>query len=189
MYVYHIIEAIQIAKNKGLTIPIIYNSNGYENVETLKLLEGLIDVYLPDFKYYNNELAKKYSGISNYFEITTKAIKEMEKQVGLPKFDESGMITKGIIVRHLILPNYIMNSKNILKWIKNNLREGVYVSIMAQYFPTYKAKESDKLNRKLNYKEYKEIENYLYSLDLKNGYIQDLGKNEEKYVPNFEENN
>lgn len=105
MYVYHIIEAIKLAKSNGLKIPIIYNSNGYENIETLKLLEGYIDVYLPDFKYANNELGRKYSNINNYFEVTSKAITEMYKQVGTPQLDENGIIKRGLIIRHLILPN------------------------------------------------------------------------------------
>ena len=186
MYVYQIIEAIKIAKSKGLSIPIIYNSNGYENVDTIKLLNGYIDVYLPDLKYYSNELSKKYSKVDNYFEIATKAIKEMYKQVGKAQFDKNGLIKKGVIIRHLILPNHIQNTKNILKWIKNNIPNDIYVSIMAQYFPTYKAKEDDLINRKLNKKEYKQVLNYLYSLDLENGYIQDLGEHEEEYVPNFD---
>ena len=157
MYVYHIIEAIKIAKEKGLKIPIIYNTNGYENVETIKMLKGYIDVYLPDFKYYNNEIAKKYSGIENYYEITSKAIKEMISQVGNPIFDENGIIQKGVIIRHLILPNYMQNTKNVLKYIKENIGEDTYVSVMAQYFPTYKAKQDEKLNRKINIKEYKRI--------------------------------
>ena len=185
MYVYHIIEAIKLAKQQGLSIPFIYNSNGYENIETLKLLKGYIDIYLPDFKYYNNELAKKYSNIDNYFEITTNAIQEMYNQVGSPKFDEKGLIKSGVIIRHLVLPNYIENTKHVLKWIKENMEKDIYVSIMAQYFPTYKAKEIDKLNRKINREEYKKVEKYLYTLNIENGYIQELGKHEEEYVPNF----
>ena len=185
MYVYHIIEAIKIAKSKGLKIPIIYNSNGYENVETIKLLDGYIDVYLPDFKYYNDELGRKYSNVNNYFEVTSKAIQEMYKQVGAPKLDENGIIQKGVIIRHLILPNEIENSKNVLKWIINNIGKEVYVSIMAQYFPTYKAKEIKGLDRKINKAEYEEIENYVYELGIENGYMQDLGEHEEEYVPNF----
>ena len=185
IYVYQIIEAIKIARKKGLKIPIIYNSNGYENLETIKKLEGYIDVYLPDLKYYYNELGEKYSKVKNYFEIATKAIKEMYKQVGTPEIDEKGIIKKGIIIRHLVLPNHIENTKRILKWIKTNLGKKVYVSVMAQYFPTYKAMQSD-LNRKLTKEEYKEIENYLYKLDLENGYIQELGEHEEEYVPNWE---
>ena len=186
MYVFQIIEAIKIAKSKGLNIPIIYNSNGYENVETIKLLDGYIDVYLPDLKYYSNELSKKYSKVDNYFETATKAIKEMYRQVGKAKFDENGLIKKGVIIRHLVLPNHIQNTKNILKWISDNMPNDIYVSVMAQYFPTYKAKEDNLINRKLNKKEYNEVLNYLYSLDLENGYIQELGEHEEEYVPDFD---
>ncbi len=185
MYAFQIIEAIKIARRNGLHIPIIYNSNGYESIETLKALEGYIDVYLPDFKYYRNDIAKKYSGIDHYFEITTSAICEMQRQVGKPVFDEKGIVQKGLIIRHLVLPNHIQNSKLVLKWIKENMEEGTYVSVMAQYFPTYHAKEDPLLNRKLTKKEYAQIEQYLYLLDLENGYIQELGEHEEEYVPDF----
>ena len=186
-YVPQIIEAIKIARKKGLNIPIIYNTNGYEEIETLKMLEGYIDVYLPDLKYYDNELSKKYSNIDNYFEIATKAIKEMYRQVGNPILDDRGIIQKGLMIRHLVLPNNIENSKKILKWLKENIDENVYIDIMAQYFPTYKAKNVQELNRKLNKKEYEEIEDYVYKLDIKNGYMQDLGEHEEEYVPKWED--
>lgn len=186
MYVYQIIEAIKFAKSKGLNIPIIYNSNGYENIETIKLLDGYIDVYLPDLKYYSNEMSKKYSKVDNYFETATRAIKEMYSQVGKAKFDENGLIKRGVIIRHLVLPNHIQNSKNILKWISENMPSDVYVSVMSQYFPTYKAKNDDLISRKLTKKEYKEVFNYLYSLNLENGYIQELGSHEEEYVPDFD---
>ena len=185
MYVYQIIEAIKIARKNGLKIPIIYNSNGYENVETIKMLNGYIDVYLPDLKYYTNELSKKYSNVDNYFEVATNAIKEMYSQVGNAIFDDNGIIQKGVIIRHLVLPNHIQNTKNIFKWINENMPKDIYVSVMAQYFPTYKAKNDSLINRKLNKKEYKEVFNYLYSLDLQNGYIQELGSHEEEYVPDF----
>lgn len=186
MYVYQIIEAIKIARKNGLKIPIIYNSNGYESIDTIKLLNGYIDVYLPDLKYFTNNLSKKYSNIDNYFEIATKAITQMYCQVGNAVFDNNGIIQKGVIIRHLVLPNHIQNTKNILKWIKDNMPNDICISIMAQYFPTYKAKNDNLINRKLNKKEYKEVLNYLYSLDLKNGYIQDLESHEEEYVPNFD---
>ena len=185
MYAYQIIEAIKIAKNNGLKIPIIYNTNSYENVETIKALKGYIDVYLPDLKYYNNEIAIKYSKAPNYFKIATDAILEMINQVGSPKFDENGIIKNGVIIRHLVLPGHILNSKHILKWLKENVEGKAMVSIMAQYFPTYKAKEDKYLNRKLTKKEYEEIEEYLYLLNIENGYMQDLGKHEEEYVPDF----
>lgn len=185
MYVYQIIEAIKIARKNGLKIPIIYNSNGYENIETIKMLNGYIDVYLPDLKYYTNELSKKYSNVDNYFEVATNAIKEMYSQVGNAVFDDNAIIQKGVIIRHLVLPNHIQNTKNILKWINENMPKDIYVSVMAQYFPTYKAKNDSLINRKLSKKEYKEVLNYLYSLDLQNGYIQELGSHEEEYVPDF----
>ncbi len=186
MYVLQVIEALKIAKSKGLNIPVVYNSNGYENVETIKLLNGYIDVYLPDLKYYTNKLSKKYSKVDNYFETATKAIKEMYNQVGKAQFDEDGIIKKGVIIRHLVLPNHIQNTKNILKWISDNMPNDIYVSVMAQYFPTYKAKDDDLINRKLNKKEYNDVLNYLYSLNLENGYIQELGEHEEEYVPDFD---
>lgn len=188
MYVYQIIEAIKIAKSNGLKIPIVYNSNGYENVETIKLLNGFIDVYLPDLKYSDNSLAKKYSNINNYFEIATNSIMEMYYQVGLPQFSEDGLIKKGVLIRHLILPNHVDNSKKVLDWIQSSLPKDVYVSIMAQYFPTYKANEYDKLNRKIYDYELEEVKNYLSFLGIHNGYIQELGTHEEEYVPNFEIN-
>lgn len=186
MYAKHIKEALMIAKNEGLSIPVIYNTNGYESIETLKELEGLINIYLPDLKYYSNELSKKYSKVDNYFDIATKAIQEMNRQVGRPTFNEKGIIQKGMMIRHLILPNHLQNTKHILKWIKESMPAGTYVSVMAQYFPTYQAKQDESINRKLTKKEYQEIENYLYILDLENGYIQELGEYEEEYVPNFD---
>ena len=187
-YTVQIIEAIKIAKSNGLHIPIIYNTNGYENIETIKKLEGYIDVYLPDLKYYYNKIGKRYSKIDNYFEITTKAILEMYNQVGKTLLDERGIIKKGLMIRHLVLPNNIENSKKILKWIKENINDDVYINVMAQYFPTYKAKEDEKLNRKLTQNEFKEIENFVYELDIKNGYMQELGEHEEEYVPKWNVN-
>lgn len=184
MYIPQIIEAIKIAKSKGLNIPIIYNTSGYENLESIKSLEGYIDVYLPDLKYYYSELSKDLSSVSNYFEVASKAIKEMYNQVGNANFNENGLIKKGIIIRHLVLPNHLENSKRVLKWIKEHIDKNVMVSVMAQYFPTYKALETNDINRKLTKEEYKEIEEYVYKLEL-NGYMQDLEENEEQYVPKF----
>ena len=184
-YVPQIIEAIKLARKQGLKLPIVYNTNGYEKVETLKMLEGYIDIYLPDFKYSDNKLAKRLSKVDNYFEITTEALKEMYRQTGKAIFDNRGIMKKGMIIRHLVLPNHILNSRRVLKWINDNMND-VYVSIMAQYFPTYKAKEIEDINRKLTKEEYNQIENYLYRLNLENGYIQKLEKHEEKYVTKWE---
>ncbi len=185
-YVVQIIEAIKIAKKKGLHIPIVYNTNSYEKVETLKLLNGYIDVYLPDLKYAENDLALKYSNVNNYFETATKAIKKMVNQVGMPKLNENGVMQKGVIIRHLVLPNHLENSKKVLKWIKDNMPNEIYVSVMAQYFPTFKAKETKTLNRKLYQSEWQEIESYIDELNFENGYVQELGEHEEEYVPKWE---
>ena len=188
MYVEQIIKAIDIAKKNGLNIPIGYNTNGYEEVETIKKLNGYIDIYLPDFKYFTNELAIKYSKAPNYFEKVTSALIEMQSQFDEYVFDGE-IMKKGMIVRHLVLPNHIQNSKNVLKWIKDNLRKDIYVSVMAQYFPTYKAIGDELIGRKLSFSEYRKIEQYFYGLDIENGYIQDLGKHEEEFVPDFNMNN
>ena len=188
MYVEQIIKAIDIAKAGGLNIPIVYNTNGYEEVETIKKLNGYIDIYLPDFKYFTNELAIKYSKAPNYFEKVTSALIEMQSQFDEYVFDGE-IMKKGMIVRHLVLPNHIQNSKNVLKWIKDNLRKDIYVSVMAQYFPTYKAIGDELIGRKLSFSEYRKIEQYFYGLDIENGYIQDLGKHEEEFVPDFNMNN
>ncbi len=185
MYVYQIIDAIKIARKNGLKIPIVYNTNSYESLDTIKMLDGYIDIYLPDLKYADDNLAIGYSKAPNYFKVATENIKEMERQVGKAIFNEDGIMQKGIIVRHLILPNEIENSKAVLKWISENLSKDTFISIMAQYFPTYKAKDIERLNRKITKEEYEEVENYMYSLGFENGYMQDLGEHEEEFVPDF----
>ena len=185
-YVLQIIEAIQIAKKHGFKLPIVYNTNAYENIETIKLLDGYVDIYLPDLKYVENDLAKKYSKIDNYFEIATEAIKEMYRQVGYPILNSDGIMQRGIMIRHLVLPTYIENSKKVLDWIKNNLPKEVYVSVMAQYFPTYMAKKDKRINRKLTKYEWNKILDYIEVLGIENGFVQELGEHEEEYVPNWE---
>lgn len=183
-YVPMIIEALKIAKSKGLNIPIVYNTNGYDSVETIKMLKGYVDVYLPDLKYFDDEVGLKYSKCQNYFKVASEAIKEMYNQVGEAEFDENGIIKKGVIIRHLILPGHIMQTKKILDWIKENLPKDIYISVMAQYFPTYKAKEDNIINRKISEREYNLVLNLLDEFE--NGYIQELGSHEEEYVPNFD---
>ena len=185
MYVPQIIEAIKIAKEKGLNIPIVYNTSGYESVETLKLLEGYVDIYLPDFKYYYNELGEEYSKVKNYFEVVIDAINEMRRQQPENIFDENGIMKKGIIIRHLVLPNHIRNSKRVLKYIKDEFGKDTLISVMAQYFPSNIADKYENINRKLNEEEYDSILEYLEILGLENGFVQDLEDEEEKYVPDF----
>lgn len=185
MYIPQIIETIKMSKEKGLKIPIIYNTSGYESTEALKLLDGYVDCYLPDFKYYDDELALRLSGIKNYSLITKNAINEMYRQVGSPQIDNKDKIKKGMIIRHLVLPNHLDDSKKILKWIKSNYPDCL-VSVMTQYFPSNKALNIEDISRKLNEQEYNEIEDYVFELDL-NGFMQDLEENEEQYVPNFKQ--
>lgn len=186
-YVPQIIEALKIAKERGLKLPIVYNTNGYENVETIKMLNGYVDIYLPDLKYSDNELAVRLSNAPKYFEIATDAIKEMYNQVGVPIFNEDGIMQKGIMIRHLVLPNNIENSKKVLKWISEELPKEVYVSVMAQYFPTYKVKDNVYgINRKLYNEEWEEIQNEISNLGIENGFIQELGEHEEEYVPKWD---
>lgn len=182
-YVPQIIEAIKIAKKSGLSIPIVYNTNSYENLETIKSLDGYVDIYLPDLKYYDDEIAIKYSNAKEYFTVASLAISEMIKQIGASKFDDTGIMQKGVIVRHLIIPGQILQTKRILDWIKRNLPKDTYISIMAQYFPTYNAKNFPEINHKISKQEYNFVTSMLK--DFKNGYIQELGEQEEEYVPNF----
>ena len=184
--VLQIIEAIKIARNMGLTIPIVYNSSGYESEKTIELLKGYIDIYLPDFKYYYDELALKYSNVKNYKDIVSKAIKKMIDQVGQNEFDDNGLMKKGVIIRHLILPNHIQNTKQVLKYIKNNYGKNVYISIMAQYFPEHDACKYEDLNRKITKEEYDEVSKFVDLCGFTNGFIQDFSdEDEHKYVPNF----
>ncbi len=185
-YVPQIIEALKIAKQQGLSLPIVYNTNGYETVETIQLLNGYVDIYLPDLKYADNQLAKQFSHVEQYFEIATKAIKEMHAQVGNPVFDEKGRMQRGVMIRHLVLPNCIENTRQVLQWIHETLPKEIYVNIMAQYFPTYHAEEHETLNRKLTKEEWAQVLDMIDTFEIENGYVQELGEHEEEYVPTWE---
>ncbi len=185
MYVDSIIEAIKIAKKNRLNIPIVYNSSGYEKVDTIKKLKGYIDIYLPDFKYATNRLAKKYSGVNNYVESVIPAITEMINQVGTPKFNSKGILQSGVVIRHMVLPNNVLNSKMVLKKIAEKFKDKALVSVMAQYFPAGDALRYPEISRKVSKIEFDQIEEYLSILGIENGYIQELGEHEEEYVPEF----
>jgi len=186
-FVPQIIEALKIAKSSGLTIPIVYNTSGYETIDTLKKLDGFIDVYLPDFKYYSNELAKKYSGVSNYFEIATGALKEMFKQVGEFSLDENGIIKRGMIVRHLILPGCTNDSKDVIAHVYDLFRDKIYISIMNQYTPLPHVAKYTELNRKVTEEEYDNVIDFALSLGIENAFIQDGETASESFIPNFNE--
>lgn len=185
-YVPQIIEAIKISKESGLNIPILYNSNGYENVETIKLLEGYIDIYLPDLKYMNEKYALKYSKIKNYFKFASKAIEEMVRQCPDPLFNKEGIITKGVIIRHLMLPGLLFDSKKIIDYIHSTFGDSVYISIMNQYTPMFNSKNYPEINRPLNKKHYDSLVDYSLNLGIKNGFIQEEGTVKESFVPHFD---
>ncbi len=156
-YLPHIISALDLAASRGLNIPIVYNSSGWEKLEMLRLLDGVVDIYLPDFKYFDSKIADKYSpGASSYPELTKKAIIEMNRQVGVAKIDESsGLISRGLMVRHLVMPNNISSSEMVMKWIGENLPKDTYINIMSQYRPTFKAGDYPLISRAITPVEYK----------------------------------
>ncbi|MEG0692104.1 MAG: radical SAM protein [Oscillospiraceae bacterium] len=185
-YVYHIVEAIKLAREKGLTIPIVYNTSGYETLETIKLLEGNIDVYLPDFKYMNPTYAKRYSKATNYVESAKLALEEMVRQVGECVFKEDGSIQKGVIVRHLMLPNLLEDSKAVIDYIHKTYGDTVFISIMNQYTPFGNLECYPELNRKLTQSEYDAAVDYAISLGLENGFIQEGEAASESFIPPFD---
>jgi len=168
-YTPQIVEAISIAAENGLEIPIVYNCGGYESVETLKLLENIIDIYMPDIKYSNDLNAEKYSGVKNYWVVVTSALKEMHRQVGDLKVSKRGIAQKGLLVRHLVLPNELADSKKIIEFIAKEISPNTYLNVMDQYRPSFKANEFNELNRSISSTEYLEIENYARSFGLIRG--------------------
>lgn len=166
------------------TIPVIYNSSAYDSIESLNKLNGKINVYLPDFKYSTNELAKDLSNCSNYVDVAIDAISEMIKQVGKVELDENGIIKKGVIIRHLVLPNHTKNSIETLKLIKDNFGNDVLISLMSQFTPCHKACECG-LDRKITKREYDKVLETLYELDF-HGFTQDLSSSTEEYIPNWD---
>ena len=184
-YIIKIRDAIVNAKEKGLTIPIVYNTSGYERVESLKLLEGLIDIYLPDFKYYSDVLAMKYSKAPQYFDIAKSALKEMYRQVGNPII-ENGIMKKGIIVRHLMLPENLEDSKKIINYLYKTYKDNIYISIMNQYTPLKQVKNIKELNHKVKEEDYDDLVNYAYDLGIRNCFIQVGETMSESFIPDFD---
>lgn len=182
-YIPLIKNSIVLAKEKGLKIPIVYNTSGYESVESLKTLEGLIDIYLPDFKYYDNSLGK-YSSVADYFNITSLALKEMYRQVGKPKYNKKGMLKKGVIVRHLVLPNNYQDSKKIINYLYQEYKDNIILSIMNQYTIT-KITKYPELNQKVDPKEYDNLIDYAYNLGIRKCFTQEEESQSESFIPKF----
>ena len=184
-YVPLIIDGIKLAKSRGLIIPIVYNSSGYEKPETIKLLDEVVDVYLPDFKYYNDELAKKYSGCSNYLEHVKSSLDEMVRQKPKCIFDKDGNIISGVIVRHLLIPNMEEDSKKILKYLYQTYGNKIYISIMNQYTPVRKCKY-DELNNTIPNIIYDDIIDYAWDIGIRNAFIQEGGTQSDSFIPKWD---
>lgn len=183
-YIHQIVKAIELAKNRGLSIPFVYNTGGYEKVENLKLLDGLIDIYLPDLKYKNEDLALRYSNAPGYFEIADKAIEEMVRQVKNTVFEDS-IMKKGVIVRHMILPGNTKDSKDIICHLYNKYGNEIFISIMSQYTPFGNLDNYLEINRKITKREYDKVVNFAIQLGVENAFIQYGEVADESFIPDF----
>lgn len=184
-YLDGIIEGVKIARENGLKIPIIYNTSGYERVEVLKRLEGIVNVYLPDLKYMNNADAARYSGVDDYCDYAFAALDEMYRQTGKVRFDENGYIQSGMIVRHLTLPTRIDIAKDITEYLLDRFGDNIYISLMNQYTPFGELERVAELKRTVSVSEYNELIEYAVAIGLENGYIQQFGTADESFVPEF----
>lgn len=184
-YIPQIAMALKLAKEEGLKIPIVYNTSGYEKAESLQILDGLVDIYLPDMKYVSKELSKEYSNASDYFEMASKALEEMVRQVGEAQFDTRGYMTKGVIVRHLVLPGSTRDSKAVLDYLWNTYGNNIYLSIMNQYTPVEQIKNHPLLSRKVTKREYSKVVDYALSLGWENAFIQEGETAKESFIPGF----
>ena len=185
-FVPSIIKAVESARAMGLKIPIVYNSGGYESVDTIKMLKGIVDIYLPDIKYYSEELSAKYSGTRDYFARASEAVKEMYRQTGENVFDENGLLKNGVIIRHLVLPSCKEDSFKILDWIRSEIGEDAFVSLLNQYVPVYRAAEFKEINRRLMSLEYTRVLEHFFDIGLKNGYMQEKSSASSEYTPLFD---
>ena len=184
-YTPEIIWAIKKAREEGLKLPIVYNCSGYEKAETVKMLEGFVDIYLTDFKYIDKEAAKRYSKAPDYPEVVKAALEEMVRQVGGAEFSEDGMMKKGVIVRHLLLPGYLENAKNVVKYVFDTYGDKVFLSLMNQYTPLPQVKDYPEINRKVTEEEYDELVDYAIEIGVENGFIQEGETAEESFIPDF----
>lgn len=181
----HFVEPILASLEEGLSVPVVWNSGGYERVETIRRLEGRVRVFLPDLKYRFEDAAARYSGARDYFRFASAAIAEMLRQTGPVVLDKDGLIQSGVIVRHLILPGRVEESKAVLDWIAAEL-PGAWVSLMAQYVPMGNVRGVDALERRLTQDEYDAVVDHLFALGLEDGFVQELSSAEEKYIPRFD---
>jgi putative pyruvate formate lyase activating enzyme len=184
-FVPDIVLAISDAKDKGLDIPIVYNTSGYEKTDTLKLLEGLVDVYLPDFKYLDPDLGKRFSNAGDYGEVAKSALAEMFRQVGRPAFDGRGVMKRGVLVRHLLLPGCGRDSVNVVKYLYETYHDDIYISIMNQYTPLEHISAYPDIYRKVTEEEYRRVVDFAIEAGVVNGFIQEGDTAEESFIPSF----
>jgi putative pyruvate formate lyase activating enzyme len=184
-FVPQLVRAVLEAVPMGLRVPLVYNTNGYDSVASLKELDGIISIYLPDLRYASDDWAKKFSHTPDYVARARQAIKEMYRQVGNLIVDEFGLAQRGLIVRHLILPNGLAGSEESLIWLARELSPTVTVSIMSQYSPLHRAQRTPLLSRKISAVEYETVLHLLYDLGIENGWIQEMGA-AGNYIPDFE---
>ena len=185
-YIPQIVNSLKAAKAQGLSIPIVYNTGGYEKTESLRMLEGLIDIYLPDCKYYSTELSAAYSHATDYFEVNKAALAEMYRQVGAPLFHpHTGMMKRGMIIRHLCLPGQVKDSKKVIHYLYDTFGDNVYLSIMNQYTPLPHVAHIPELNRKVTEEEYERILNYCIRLGVENAFIQEGDVADSSFIPPF----
>lgn len=184
-YVPAVAESLRRAKDKGLQIPVVYNSSGYELPDTLRLMEDLVDIYLPDMKYMDGELAEKYSHAQNYPDVAKAALEEMVRQCPICEFDERGMMKKGVIVRHLLLPGHVRNSKAVMKYLHETYQDQIYISIMSQYTPMSQVIKYPELNRRVTKREYSRLLDYAMELGIENGFFQEGDPVGESFIPAF----
>lgn len=168
------------------SVPTVWNTGGYDSVESLKMLDGLVDVYLADIKYVSSAVSKKYSGAEDYFRVASEAVLEMQRQVGENVFDANGMMQKGLIIRHLVLPGNISQAMRVMDWVKENLPKETVLSIMSQYTPCGKASDYPTINRKLSRREYDMVLDYAEKLGFENAFIQESGSSSEEFIPDFD---
>lgn len=185
-FVPQICEALERAKAEGLTLPVVYNSSAYARTQTLKLLEGSVDIYLPDLKYMDSAIAKKYSACADYFQHASQAIGEMVRQAGEPVFDAQGIMQKGVIVRHLLLPGCLEDAKNIVKYLHETFGDKIYLSLMNQYTPLGHYPDCPELDRKITAEEYEELVDYALSIGVENGFRQEGETASESFIPPFD---
>ena len=185
-YVKQIVTALEKAKNMGLDIPVVYNTSSYEKTDTLKMLDGLIDIYLPDFKYIDSNLSFRYSNASDYYNVASKALEEMYRQVPHCVFDNNGIMKSGIIVRHLILPGCVADSKNVIKYLHDTYGNDIYISIMNQYTPLPQVVSYPEINRRVTAREYDSVVDYAIDLGVTNGFIQEGRTAESSFIPEFD---